>query len=237
MLERLHKVLAHAGVGSRRRCEEIITEGRVRVNEAVVREMGVKVDPQRDKIYYNGKLIKPEKMVYFLVNKPAGYLCSNYDRERRPLVIDLFRHLPLRLYTVGRLDADSEGLVIVTNDGELCHQLTHPRYEVPKTYTVRLRGFVSDNIIDKVKRGVWLAEGKTAPARVMVIKRARDFTLLEMVLKEGKKREIRRAFARFGCKVTSLVRTKIGRLTLGNLSTGKFRAVGRELILKMTNPR
>lgn len=236
-MERLHKVLAHAGVGSRRRCEEIIAEGSVLVNDALVRELGFKVDPQRDKIYYNGRLIKPEKTVYFLVNKPVNYLCSNYDRDGRPLVVNLFRHLPYRLYTVGRLDADSEGLVIVTNDGELCNQLTHPRYEVPKTYTVCLRGFVDDNIIEKVKRGVWLAEGKTAPTRITVIRRTRDFTLLEMVLKEGKKREIRRVFARFGCKVTSLVRTKIGRLTLGNLPPGKFREVGRDLILKMTNPR
>jgi pseudouridine synthase len=230
MEQRLHKILALAGISSRRKAEELIKEGLIQVNGKIIRGLGVKVNPDTDKIYYAGRLIKPEKKVYFLLNKPKGYLCTNYDPQGRRLVTDLFRNLPYRLYTVGRLDAESEGLVILTNDGELCNKLTHPRYEVPKTYQIVVDSYLTPEVLEKVQKGVWLSEGKTAPTRIRIIKRARNFTLLGITLKEGKKREIRRIFAKFGYKVKSLVRSKIGKLTLDNLKPGQSRQINQEVI-------
>lgn len=230
MEQRLHKILALAGISSRRKAEELIKQGLIQVNGRIIRGIGIKVNPDTDKIYYAGRLIKPEKKVYFLLNKPKGYLCTNSDPQGRRLVTDLFRHFPYRLYTVGRLDAESEGLVILTNDGELCNQLTHPRYEVPKTYQVVVSGYLTPEVLEKVHKGVWLSEGKTAPTRIHIVKRARNLTVLVITLKEGKKREIRRIFAKFGYKVKSLVRSKIGRLTLGDIKPGQYRQVNRDLI-------
>lgn len=230
MDQRLHKVLANAGISSRRKAEELIKQGLIQVNGKIIRVIGLKVNPDTDKIYYAGKLIKPENKIYFILNKPKGYLCTNYDPQGRRLVTDLFRQFPYRLYTIGRLDADSEGLVILTNDGELCNKLTHPRYEVPKTYEVMVDSYLTPVVLEKVQKGVWLSEGKTAPTRIRIIKRARNFTVLEITLKEGKKREIRRIFAKFGYKVKSLVRSKIGKLTLGNLKPGQYRQVSQDLI-------
>jgi pseudouridine synthase len=230
MEQRLHKVLALAGVASRRKCEDLILQGVIDVNGRTIRELGFKVDIEKDKIYYKGQPVKTEKKVYFILNKPKGYVCANFDPERRKLVIDLFRHLPYRLYTVGRLDAESEGLLIVTNDGELCNQLSHPRYEVPKTYWVNVKGYLEPKTLEKIMKGVWLSEGKTAPVKIKIIKRARDFSVLLITLKEGKKREVRRIFAKFGHKVKSLVRIKIGNLSLGNLAIGQFKQVQYDFI-------
>lgn len=233
-MERLHKVLARAGIASRRECEKIIASGRVSVNGKVVSDAGVKVDPARDVILFDGARVRAEPPIYFLLNKPRGFVCSNNPEGGRPRVIDLFGKIAQRLFTVGRLDVDSEGLIIVTNDGELCNLLTHPRYEVPKTYRVVVRGFLGPEKIEKAQRGVWLSEGKTSPSRIRVIHRNHRSTTLDITLAEGRNREVRRIFARLGHPVSRLVRTSIGRLVLGNLKPGQARRMKRETILAAT---
>lgn len=233
---RLHKFLAHAGIASRRKCEEFIQQGLVKVNNRIITEMGYKIDPNQCRVAYRGKLVRPDKKLYFVVNKPKGYLCTSQDPEDRLKVIDLFKRIAHRgrLYTIGRLDAASEGLIIVTNDGELCQQLTHPRYRVPKTYWVVVRGRVNNVVLTKAQRGIWLAEGKTAPTRIKVVRSNNEATIMEITIAEGKKREIRRIFARFGHPVKVLKRIMIGHLILGNLKSGQIRPINRaEIISKL----
>jgi 23S rRNA pseudouridine2605 synthase len=236
MEERLHKVMAHAGIASRRKCEEFIRQGLVSVNNMLVREVGVKVDIERDVIYYQGKRVKTQSKCYFLVYKPKGYICSSKDERGRRTVLNLFKNIPYRLYTVGRLDADSEGLIIVTNDGELCNMLAHPRYEVPKTYRIVVKGVLADEVADKVQKGVWLSEGKTGSSTLKIIKKLGNITVLEMTLSEGKKREIRRIFAKFGCPVKSLMRISIGKLQLKGLGSGDMKQVSKEFIISGIKP-
>jgi 23S rRNA pseudouridine2605 synthase len=222
--ERLQKILAAAGVGSRRKCEEIIAEGRVTVDGKVVREMGVKVDPARADIRSDGVRIRPERKVYLLLNKPKGCVCTSEDELDRPKVVDLVAdRVRERVFAVGRLDEDSEGLIILTNDGEFANLLTHPRYEIRKTYMVVVSGEVSEQTITKISKGVWLAEGRTAPCEVKVIRRVGGDTLLHMTMGEGRNREIRRIFARFDHKVRKLMRINIGGVHDESLKPGRFR--------------
>src|SRR5579871_5091021 len=158
-MERLNKVLARAGVGSRRHCDDLIAAGRVTVDGHRIREMGVSVDPEASQICIDDVPIKAERHVYWLVNKPRGYLCTNHDPSRRPLVIDLVPHVEQRVYTVGRLDEASEGLLLLTNDGELANRLMHPRFGVEKTYLVQVVGHPTPQDLQQLLRGVWLAEG------------------------------------------------------------------------------
>jgi pseudouridine synthase len=208
--ERLHKVLAEAGIGSRRRCEELILEHRVLVDGRVVKELGLKVDPERAEIVCNGVPVRSERKIYLVLNKPRGVVCTHQDPAGRPRVVDLLARVQQRVFPVGRLDVESEGLLIVTNDGALCNQLTHPRYEVPKSYSVIVKGRLDGPELEKVQKGIWLSDGKPQPARVRVLKRARASTALEITLKEGKNREVRRIFARVGRPVSFLRRTRIG---------------------------
>src|SRR5947209_6822619 len=157
-MERLHKVLAHAGVGSRRQCEDLIAAGRVSVDGRVVHELGTKVEPDQ-RICVDGEAIHAERQVYWLVNKPKGYLCTNRDPARRPLVLDLVPHVSQRVYTVGRLDEASEGLVLLTNDGDLAYHLMHPRFGVEKTYLVLVAGHPSADDLQRLLKGVWLSDG------------------------------------------------------------------------------
>ena len=157
-MDRLNKLLAHAGVGSRRHCDDLIAAGRVSIDGKVIRELGTRVeDGQR--VAVDGEPIRGEKQVYWLVNKPRGCLCTNYDPSRRPLVTDLVPHVSQRVYTVGRLDEDSEGLVLLTNDGDLANKLMHPRFGVEKTYLVQVAGTPHRNDLDQLLKGVWLSEG------------------------------------------------------------------------------
>ncbi|MEK7449024.1 MAG: pseudouridine synthase [Planctomycetota bacterium] len=238
MLERLHKILAGAGYGSRRQCEKFISEGRVRVDDKIITERGTKIDPSKNKIYFNNQLIKPGKKVYYLLNKPKGYVCTNDDPEGRRRVIDLLPDKNLRLYTVGRIDLDSSGLILVTNDGELCNLLTHPRYQVPKTYWVMIKGALSPQALTRLQKGVWLSEGKTNPVRLRIIKKTYQDTTLELTLREGKNREVRRILAQVGCPVKELKRISIGPLKLGPLKPGQYRPLNqREIqnLLKITH--
>lgn len=220
---RLQKVLASAGFGSRRHCEELITQGRVEVDRRVVSELGASVDPESQEIRVDGEKIHIARKAYYLVNKPVGYLSTNYDPAGRPRVIDLLPPTKERLFTVGRLDMSSDGLMLVTNDGEIAQQLTHPRYGVEKTYLVQVAGNPTQDVLDRLVRGVHLAEGVARCVRVTVRSEIKHSTQLEVVLAEGKNREIRRILARVGHKVMTLRRIAIGGLKLKDLKPGEFR--------------
>jgi 23S rRNA pseudouridine2605 synthase len=221
-MERLNKVLAHAGVGSRRHCEDLIVAGRVTVDGARVRELGTRVTPGQE-ILVDGQPIEAEQHVYWLVNKPRGFLCTNHDPARRPLAIDLVPRVSQRVYTVGRLDEESEGLLLLTNDGELANRLTHPRYGVEKTYLVQVAGRPSREDQEQLLKGVWLSDGHVRARRVKRLRSQGDSTWLQIVLSEGKNREIRRMLARLGHKVMRLQRIAIGPVHLGKLKSGKAR--------------
>jgi 23S rRNA pseudouridine2605 synthase len=222
MKERLHKYLAHCGIASRRECETLIEEGRVEVNGSVVTKLGTTVDPFADKIRVDGENVREEKKVYYLVHKPRGYLCTNSDERGRPRVIDLVPEQK-RIYTVGRLDEDSEGLILLTNDGTLANVITHPRFEVDKTYKLLIRGSVTNDAVTKIEGGVWLSDGKTAPAHVRRIARKGPNTQATVTLWEGRNRELRRIFAKVGLRVQSLSRTAIGPLKLEGMPTRRSR--------------
>jgi 23S rRNA pseudouridine2605 synthase len=220
--ERLQKVLAAAGIGSRRECEDYIRDGRVEVNGQVVRQLGVRVDPLVAEIRVDGvRLPRPDRF-YYAVNKPPGVLSTNLDPAGRPRVIDIVGS-PHRLFSVGRLDQSSEGLILLTNDGEFANRLAHPRYGVEKTYRVVVAGQPSRESLQRLLKGVHLAEGVARVAAVHVKKRYKQSTELEVVLDEGRNREIRRVLAHIGHKVMRLRRIAIGPLHLGELPTGAFR--------------
>ncbi len=224
MKERLQKVLARAGVGSRRRCEVLIAERRVRVNGAVVDRPGVKVDPAEDEISVDGSDIAIEKPHYVLLYKPKGFVCSSRPERGKPSVVSLVKLASgERLFCVGRLDEESHGLLLLTNDGEFGNHLTHPRYGVGKTYRVSVKGRADGPLLAKIQRGVWLAEGKTAPARVQVVKRLRELSILKITLSEGRNRHLRRVFARLGLPVIDILRVQIGPLALGRMRPGEWR--------------
>ena len=230
--DRLQKVLAHAGVGSRRACEEMILQGRITIDGKIVRELGTRVDPLRAKVAVDGQAIHAERPVYFAVHKPKGYVSTNSDPAGKPRVVDLLPEIPQRVYTVGRLDEQSTGLLILTNDGELANKLAHPKYGVEKIYRVVVAGEPAREVLDKLTQGLWIAEGKVRAKRVKVIGRKGQASILEMVLAEGKNREIRRMLAALGHKVMSLTRIAVGPVGLKGLPVGGCRPLtGQEVEL------
>lgn len=220
--QRLQKVLAAAGVDSRRNCEELIVAGVVRVNRKVVDELPAFVDPDTDVITVDGKRIHAAHKLYYLLNKPKGVICTNSDPQGRTKAIDLV-HSPERIFCVGRLDVDTTGIIILTNDSELANKLTHPRYGLAKTYVVGVKGKITGNQIEKLKKGIWLAEGKTGRASAKILKRDHTESLIEVTIRQGLNRQVRRTLAKIGLPVKSLKRTKIGKLTSRGLGVGKFR--------------
>jgi 23S rRNA pseudouridine2605 synthase len=224
-LQRLQKVLAHAGIGSRRGCEELILQGRVTVDGQVVRELGTRVDPACQKVAVDGQRIHAERIVYYAVCKPKGYVSTNDDPAGRPRVIDILPEIPERVYSIGRLDEMSMGLMLLTNDGELANRLAHPRYGVEKLYRVIVAGTPDRSVLTKLTDGVWLAEGKVRAKRVRVVGTKGQATVLEMTLADGKNREVRRMLANLGHKVMSLTRIAIGPITLKGLAPGGYRAL------------
>jgi 23S rRNA pseudouridine2605 synthase len=229
-MERLNKLLAHAGVGSRRHCDELIAAGRVTVDGQRVRELGTRVDAAARRIAVDGKPVKVERPVYWLVNKPRGYLCTNADPAGRPRAIDLVPYVAQRVYTVGRLDEDSEGLLLLTNDGDLAFRLMHPRFGVEKTYLVQVAGHPSREDVQQLLKGVWLSDGHVRARRVKVLKAQGESAWMQLVLSEGKNREVRRMLARLGHKVLRLRRTALGPVQLRHLASGKARRLsGQEL--------
>ena len=225
--DRLQKVLAAAGLGSRRDCEELIVSGRVEINGETVTELGTRVEPLTQEIRVDGVSLPRPRRVHYMLNKPAGVVCTNDDPSGRIRAIDLIRS-DERLFTVGRLDRSSEGLILITNDGELANQLTHPRFGVEKRYLVRVVGSPNPVIFEKLRRGIRLAEGIARVSDIRVRKRTSRFTDLEIVLQEGRNREIRRILARIGHKVVRLKRIAIGPLRLGELPIGESRTLGRD---------
>jgi 23S rRNA pseudouridine2605 synthase len=226
--QRLQKVLAAAGLGSRRQCEELITTGRVEVDRRVVSELGAKVDPKEQEIRVDGQMLPKPRLHYYAVHKPPGILSTNRDPSGRPRVIDLLPNGHVRLFTIGRLDLNSEGLILVTNDGELANRLTHPRYGVCKTYRVQVVGRPNNEVLMKLRRGVHLAEGIARVEDIRIQSHHKESTVLEMVLREGQNREIRRALARLGHKVLRLIRIAVGPIRLGTLPAGASRPLSRE---------
>ena len=234
-MERLQKVLAHAGIASRRHAEELMRQGQVRVNGKVVSELGTQVDPQHDRIQVNGKTVRVEKKKYVILHKPRGYLSDRDDDLENPTALDL---VPLRerLYAAGRLDLNSEGLLLLTNDGELAHQVTHPRFEHEKEYLALVEGVPNSEALALFKKGIW-HEGELLRAdSVQLVSHfgetersqhwppaRRDESWLRIVLHEGKKREIRHMSAAAGHPVRRLIRTRVGPLRLGTLPVGKWR--------------
>src|SRR5262245_57954559 len=227
-MERLNKLLAHAGVGSRRQCDALIAAGRVKVDGVPVRELGLRVDPEAQSIAVDDVTVKGERTVYWLVHKPRGYLCTNRDPGGRPTALDLIPHVEQRVYTVGRLDEASEGLLLMTNDGDLAFKLMHPRFGVDKTYLVQVAGFPTREQLQELLKGVHLAEGRVKAKAVKRLKSQGHSTWLRVVLAEGKNREIRRMLARTGHKVMRLRRVAIGPVQLDKLPKGKARKLGAQ---------
>jgi len=229
-LVRLNKYLASHGVASRRGCDVLITEGGVMVDDEIVTDLGVKVDPAVQRIEVDGVVLKPDgvRHRYYLLNKPSGVVCTNSERELRPRAVDLITDRDKgRLFTVGRLDEETTGLIILTNDGDFANRVMHPRYGVNKTYQVKVLGFVDDEAVQRIRDGVYLSEGITAGARVVVVRRAVSHTKLLVTIQEGKNREVRRVFARFGHKVSDLKRIKIGPLNDRGIKPGSWRPLKR----------
>ncbi len=222
-MERLNKYLAHAGVGSRRHCDDLIAAGRVKINGQTVRDLGMKVDPELQKVAVDDQPVRAEKAVYWVVHKPPGYLCTDHDPARRPLAKDLIPHVEQRVYTVGRLDEASEGMLLMTNDGELANALMHPRYGVEKTYLVLVAGKPSPQDLQQLLDGVWLSDGKVKARSVRRVKSQGESTWVRIVLNEGKNREIRRMLAKLDHKVLKLRRVAIGPIDLDKLPKGKSR--------------
>jgi len=231
-LQRLQKVMASCGVGSRRACEQMISDGRVEVDGEIVTELGTRVDLDVQAVRCDGQRLRPPRLFTYLLNKPRGVICSQAGDPDRPKATDYVpaRARDRRLFTIGRLDVDSEGAILLTNDGDLCHKVTHPRFEIPKTYHVEIEGVPDDETVAKMRKGVWLAEGRTGALDIRVVARLRHKTRLEVRLNEGMKREIRRVCARFGHEVLKLRRISIGPIQLGNLAVGAIRELtGEEL--------
>ncbi|MGX9133790.1 pseudouridine synthase [Rummeliibacillus sp. JY-2-4R] len=223
-MERLQKVIAHAGIASRRKAEELILEGKVKVNGQVVRELGTKVTTS-DSIEVEGIKIEKEEKVYFLLYKPKGVISAVSDDRGRKTVVDLFPHVEQRIFPVGRLDYDTSGVLLLTNDGDFSNLLTHPRYNIDKTYVAKVKGSPSREDLKKLERGIMLEDGKTAPARVKVLSSNREHgtSIISITIHEGRNRQVRRMFEAIGCPVQKLKREQFAFLGLHGLNAGESR--------------
>ena len=235
MKERLQKILSHAGVASRRKAEEMILAGRIKVNGKIVRELGTEADIRKDRIEVDGKPVRPERLRYFLFFKPDRVITSVSDPQGRRTVLDFFPKVKERIFPVGRLDYHTEGLLIMTNDGALDYRLTHPSREVPKTYEVTVRGKFSEELAAKMEKGVQLDDGKTAPCEITVREydEVRNRTYLTITIHEGKNREIRRMMEKFHYPVFALKRVKYAFLTLDGVTKGKYRPLSESEVAKL----
>lgn len=223
-MERLQKVIAHAGVASRRKAEELILEGKVKVNGKLVKELGVKVS-QNDKIEVSGIPLESEEPVYFLFNKPRGVISSVTDDKGRKVVTDFFPEVKERIYPIGRLDYDTSGLLLMTNDGEFANVLMHPKYEVEKVYIAKVKGIPFREKVKLLEKGIKLEDGMTAPAKVKVLSvdKKKNTSIVEISIHEGRNRQVRRMFEAIGHEVIKLKRERYGFLTVHGLITGDFR--------------
>jgi 23S rRNA pseudouridine2605 synthase len=239
-LERLQKILSRGGIASRRTAEKMIAEGRISVNRAVVIEPGTKADPRRDEIRVDGMLVSLDaEKLYIALHKPRGYVTTLSDPQGRPIVTDLLAGVAERVYPVGRLDYDSEGLLILTNDGAFAQRLQHPRYGIPKTYRVKVEGILTRGELKALEEGIDLPDGRFAPAGVHLEKTNRGSTWLSITITDGRNRVIRRAFDSIGHSVARLVRTAVADLSLGSLREGSWRVLEQrevERLLRSQEP-
>ncbi|HWQ60716.1 MAG TPA: pseudouridine synthase [Negativicutes bacterium] len=235
MPERLQKIISQAGVASRRHAEELITAGRVTVNGRVVAELGAKVEPGRDVVAVDGQPLAGEAKVYVLLNKPRGVVTTLSDPRGRKTVAELVADIPARLYPVGRLDYNTEGLLLLTNDGELTHALTHPSREITKTYVATVTGRPNEEKLDKLRMGITLDDGVTAPARVRFIayEPEQNTSTLQMIIHEGRNRQIRRMCEAIGHPVDKLKRTEFAFLTLEGVHRGRYRRLAPEEVTRL----
>ncbi|AIW40499.1 pseudouridine synthase [Paenibacillus sp. SEL3] len=234
-MERLQKILAQAGVASRRKCEELIQAGSVEVNGVVVTELGTKADPDQDMITVKGRPIKTEKKIYLMMNKPKGVITSASDPEGRKIVSDYLKGVKERVYPVGRLDYDTEGLLLLTNDGEFANLLTHPKHHVPKTYVATVKGVPHGTELDKLKKGIVLEDGITAPAEVEykdVDPNGKE-SVIQITIYEGRNRQVRRMFEAISHPVIRLKRIAFGDLLLQNLKRGLTRPLTKDEINRL----
>ena len=225
MEERLQKYLAECGIASRRKCEEYITQGKVQVNGKTITELGVKVNPEKDKITFEGKNVKQEeRKVYILLNKPIGYVTTSDEQFGRDKVLDLVK-VRERVVPVGRLDMYTSGALILTNDGDFVYKVTHPKHEITKTYTVTVKGIIKNEEVEQLRKGVKIDDYTTRPAKVKILKtdEEKDISRLEITIHEGKNRQVRRMCESVGRKVIALHRSKIGNIGVKDIELGKWR--------------
>ncbi|MBP3285120.1 MAG: rRNA pseudouridine synthase [Clostridia bacterium] len=221
---RLQKFLAEAGVASRRKAEELILSGQVKVNGKTVTELGTKVNPERDKVYFKDELIKiKKKKIYLLLNKPAGYISAAKDQFDNPSVLHLVENIKERLFPVGRLDKDTTGALLLTNDGDFSYHLTHPKHEVSKTYLAEVVGRPTDEEMRLFMKGVYIDGKKTYPAKIRIVKEIKKNSIVEIVIHEGRNRQVKKMCEEIGHKVVSLQRVAIGNLTIDGLKEGSWR--------------
>ncbi len=221
---RLQKYLAQCGIASRRKCEELIFSGRIEVDGTIVTEMGTKVVPGRNKVTYGGRLVKnKEKLLYYLLNKPKGYVTTLSDPQGRPIVISLIKNVSARLFPVGRLDFDTEGALILTNDGPFAQKVQHPSNETNKTYEAIVKGHLQSTSAATLENGILLEEKITAPAKITVLSRKGGNSLVRITIHEGRKRQIKKMFTHIRHPVLHLKRIAYGKLFLGNIPSGKYR--------------
>jgi 23S rRNA pseudouridine2605 synthase len=226
---RLQKYLAKCGIASRRKAETLIAEGRIMVDGKIVNTMGAKVNPDKQRILFDGKPVSIEKeKIYYLLNKPKGYVTTVSDPQGRPIVTDLIKDISERIFPVGRLDFDTEGALLLTNDGDLAQKMQHPSFGVTKTYEALVIGKPQQKKLDILKKGILLEDRMTSPAAVEVIKQFNTSTLVRITIHEGRKRQVRKMFAAIGHPVNSLKRTAYGKLYLKNLPQGSYRRLNKE---------
>jgi len=232
---RLQKYMASCGLASRRKCEEYILQGKVKVNGKTATELGTKVIPNKDKVEFEGKEIKSEeKNIYILLNKPIGYVTTSKDQFGRDSVLDLVK-IKERVVPVGRLDMYTSGALILTNDGDFVYKVTHPKHEITKTYTVTLKGIITKEEVEKIKKGVDIGDYITKPAKVKILKKdtEKNISRLEIIIHEGKNRQVRRMCEAVGRKVLALHRTKIGEISVKEIPLGKWRKLEQKEIKKL----
>lgn len=230
---RLQKYLANCGIASRRKCEELIKQGKIKVNGKIITELGTKINPNNDVIEYNDKIIEQNKndLVYILLNKPIGYVTTSKDQFNRDTVLDLVK-VRQRIVPVGRLDMYTSGAIILTNDGDFVYKVTHPKHEIEKTYTVTVKGIIQNEEVEKLRSGVEIEDYKTRPAKVKILKtdKEKNISRLEITIHEGKNRQVRKMCEAVGRKVLALHRSKIGTINVKDLKLGKWRYLSEDEI-------
>lgn len=233
MAERLQKVIAQAGITSRRKAEQLIIAGKVQVNGKTVTRLGTTVDPAYDQVKVNGKTLRLERKHTYLFYKPPGVITSTSDPKGRSVVTDYFKHIPVRLYPVGRLDYETEGLLLMTNDGGLAHRVTHPRFKIEKGYLARVAGVPQTETLQQLAQGIKLEDGWTVPLHVTLIRAMSSSAWIRLVLHEGRNRQVRRMCEAVGHPVKHLIRDRIGFLRIGALKVGEYRALSSQEIQKL----